>query len=59
MIEPVTDFDRYCVGPDGSDVLIVAEGASISSEEDHDDDSESTESSDSGEMDCHFHAGVE
>jgi hypothetical protein len=43
------------MGPDGEEVLVLAEEASVSSDshDDHDDSGEGTE------MDCHFHAGVE
>lgn len=47
---------RWCMAPDGSEVLVVAE-SSVSSEG----DGHSDESPGDGEqeMDCHFHAGVE
>ncbi len=56
----------YCVDPDGNDVQVLAEGASMAeSSEEHgqpgsSDQVESSGSSASAdEENCHFHAGVE
>lgn len=44
------------MAPDGSEVLVLAEGATTSEADGHDDDHSGDGEQ---EMDCHFHAGVE
>lgn len=54
---------RFCVDPNGGDVLVLPEGApSVSTEEDgqpHEAGNAHSDEQSTGEMECHFHAGVE
>lgn len=44
------------MAPDGSEVLVLAEGATASEDDGHSDEDHTDGEQ---EMDCHFHAGVE
>ena len=52
---------RYCMAPDGSEVLVVGSSTAGDDHDDHDDDHDDHDHEDGEEqeMDCHFHAGVE
>ncbi|KAB8069883.1 ZIP zinc transporter-domain-containing protein [Aspergillus leporis] len=47
---------QYCLDPNGNDVQILEEGATS---DEHSNESDSSSPSSSGEVNCHFHAGVE
>lgn len=50
---------RYCMDPQGNDVLVGAEGGSSEEHGHSHGGSEGESSGGSGEVNCHFHAGVE
>jgi solute carrier family 39 (zinc transporter), member 1/2/3 len=55
---------RYCVDPEGNDVAVRAEGVSSADSDPKEGTHESEDgasggSEKPGELDCHFHAGVE
>jgi solute carrier family 39 (zinc transporter), member 1/2/3 len=49
---------RFCLGPDGEEVQILAEGTELPSENEENAAGEEGGSESQGEN-CHFHAGVE